>query len=272
MTGIMNDMPPKYLSMFSIFKCCFSNEHYNHSGIGIANTSIGYLLKGKAEFRSEHETFWINSGDIVYIPKGQIYTSHWYGSPEIEFYSIPIAFQNSMTYKSNGAFDFLYQYHLQRIDPFENSREKLDSIYDCFQNGTNDLFRAIGEFYLFYQELVEKLAFKRILQQRNPVQDAINYIEQHSTQEFTVKLLATLCNISESRFFDTFKKSTGFTPIEYKNHVRVQKGIELLSANDCKVEWVSDYLNFSSPAYFRKVFKNVTGVTPGTLKKQNRIL
>ena len=75
-----------------------------------------------------------------------------------------------------------------------------------------------------------------------------------------------MCGLSLSNFYSLFKKYTGLTPVEYKNTYRVRMAQQLLLQNK-SIDEITERLNFSSPAYFRKVFKSVTGMLPGTYKK-----
>ena len=54
--------------------------------------------------------------------------------------------------------------------------------------------------------------------------------------------------------------------MEYKNNARVRLAQKMIEQNK-SAEEIAETLNFSSPAYFRKVFRNVTGMLPGVYKK-----
>ena len=100
----------------------------------------------------------------------------------------------------------------------------------------------------------------------SPVEKAALYIEQHSTEEFYIDDLAKMCGLSPSRFYSLFREYTGLTPVEYKNTVRIRNAQKLLESGKSSDE-ISEMLGFSSAAYFRKVFESVTGMLPGTYKK-----
>jgi AraC-like DNA-binding protein len=249
-----------FLSMFRIGKCYFYNKHDFNSSIGNPHISIGYLINGSVEFESSTEHFEFGSGGMVYIPKGESYSSHWHGSPEIEFYSLQFLF-NPTTQSENSS--IFRRYKLQKINSPDNSiKNQFNALYSIYSRGSNYLLQAIGEFYLLYSGIAEMLIYEELPIVKNPVQKAMHYIEGHATEDFHIADLAKLCNMSEPRFYDTFKRFTGYTPIAYKNRVRIQQALTLLSDKENTVEWISNYLNFNSPAYFRKVFKQVTGTTP----------
>ena len=100
----------------------------------------------------------------------------------------------------------------------------------------------------------------------SPVEKAALYIEQHATEDFYMDDLAKMCGVSCSRFYTLFREYMGLTPVEYKNTVRIRMARKMLESGKSSDE-ISEILGFSSAAYFRKVFESVTGMLPGTYKK-----
>lgn len=69
--------------------------------------------------------------------------------------------------------------------------------------------------------------------------------------------------MSTSRFFPLFRRSLGLSPVEYINHYRINRAVILLmSSEGHSVEEVSEATGFQSAAYFRRVFKKITGKSP----------
>ena len=101
---------------------------------------------------------------------------------------------------------------------------------------------------------------------------ALEYIERNYTEKIPIEFLAQLCNFSQARFFTLFKAATGCTPIEYKNNILIQNGVKLLAESQMSVEEISDTLGFSSVAYFRRVFKNITKKNAERHSKNARLI
>ena len=96
----------------------------------------------------------------------------------------------------------------------------------------------------------------------------ISYIESSYSRKTSVEELARLANMSVSRFFPYFKNEFGVTPIDYINSYRVGRAIILLmNDSSLTVESVSEAVGFESSAYFRRVFKSVTGYSPRQYRK-----
>jgi AraC-like DNA-binding protein len=249
----------------------FKNKRFFNSAPGNRHESIGYLLKGNVEIKSKKEHFCAESGDIIYIPMGEIYTSDWHGSPDIEFYSLRYVFAPSKLQVDKAS--FIKRYKLQMLSkPGVDIRKKFERLHSYHCKNDVNLYMVIAEFYSLYGELNEMLQLEKLPFAKNLVLKAITFIENNPSADFNVPDLAKLCNMSESRFYNLFKVCTGLTPIEYKNRIRIQQATEMLSYGDCTVEWISNYLNFSSPAYFRRVFKKISGTNPGIFRDTIKIL
>ena len=105
---------------------------------------------------------------------------------------------------------------------------------------------------------------------RGRITTAIEYLETHYTENFDVSTLSTLCYMSEAHLFRLFKQEVGFSPMEYKNLLRVRKAEELLLDEECGVSEIADILGFENACYFSRIFKKITGVSPMQYRKGKR--
>ena len=92
--------------------------------------------------------------------------------------------------------------------------------------------------------------------------EALSYIEQNINSELKVSELASLTYLSAGHFRKVFKDSTGLTPMEYINTLRVSKAVQHLKEGKCTVAEVAELVGISDPNYFTRLFKKVTGHTP----------
>lgn len=96
------------------------------------------------------------------------------------------------------------------------------------------------------------------------------YINDNCAENLPVEAYAKMCYLSKYRFIENFKKFTGYTPIDYRNKLRVEKARQLLAAEDMAVYTVAERLGFHSASYFSTVFKRFTGCSPQVFVKRNR--
>ncbi|WP_140938302.1 AraC family transcriptional regulator [Sphingobacterium lumbrici] len=76
-----------------------------------------------------------------------------------------------------------------------------------------------------------------------------------------VEIVANI-HLSVSHFSKLFKGRTGYSPIEYLNHLKVQKACYLLQFSDKRISLISFELGFEDQYYFSRLFKEHMGVSP----------
>ena len=127
--------------------------------------------------------------------------------------------------------------------------------------------------FLYLMALLEKSTIirknERIPYYRN-ISRGIQYINRYFYIENTLDDYAEICNMSKFHFLRVFKESTGVTPIEYRNSIRLEHGAEFLKNTEDSVEEIGFNTGFSSLAYFSYCFKKRYGVSPKEYRKRER--
>ena len=81
-------------------------------------------------------------------------------------------------------------------------------------------------------------------------------MQGHLSQSLTVAAIAESAHLSVSFFSRQFKRATGYAPIEYFNHLRIQKACQLLHFGDSRINEVAFQIGIDDPFYFSRLFKN----------------
>lgn len=181
-----------------------------------------------------------SAGDVVYIPMGTAYTMKWKGSCPSTI---------AVHYRFGQDTD---KYKIQKLD---GVRFPFSEIPD------RELLR-MALFYSLYAECephIKKATPSPNYDSRIGV--AVEFIRANYNVDFTIEQLADMCHLSPSRFHYLFKKSVGYTAIDYKNKVKTDIAMQLLISTSLSVEQISDRLNFNSSVYFRRVFKKFAGMS-----------
>ena len=103
------------------------------------------------------------------------------------------------------------------------------------------------------------------------IADAIQYIEEHITDELTVDMIAKHVNISSFYFQKGFAMLCGFTISEYiRNRRLALAGNDLLTGNERIIDIAIKY-GYDSPDSFTRAFSRFHGVTP-TAARKNKVM
>ena len=117
----------------------------------------------------------------------------------------------------------------------------------------------------FEEEFAETGLCSEILDRA--ILDALNYIEEHYMEDFTIKELAGLSHMSPSNFRRKFRSCMHTAPAEYVNLVRIEKACELLKTTEDRVEEIALKTGFHTAGPFIRSFKKLTGYSPLQWKK-----
>ncbi|MBW8864299.1 MAG: AraC family transcriptional regulator, partial [Verrucomicrobia bacterium] len=74
---------------------------------------------------------------------------------------------------------------------------------------------------------------------RDRIDRNIQFMKSHLREPLTVAALATLANLSRSHYTTLFRRVTGYAPLNYLNHLRMQRAVELLNTTDWPIKQIS---------------------------------
>jgi YesN/AraC family two-component response regulator len=133
----------------------------------------------------------IEPGDFIFIPANTRY-DHYSTSENVQFYIIAFAF------KASEGKPFDEQFGLTKITAFNQSLvlQRFQSIFKQFEDSITEKLLAVSDFYKFFSEILPFLNQKKP-QKIHPVLDnAMNYINEHITENFSIKNIADFCHIN----------------------------------------------------------------------------
>jgi two-component system response regulator YesN len=99
------------------------------------------------------------------------------------------------------------------------------------------------------------------------VKHCLDYLESHYMEDISLESMARKLRLSPSYCSNMFKQVTGTCFSEYLMRLRIAKAREMLLATDEKIGEIARKTGFRDAAYFNKVFKRETGVTPNTFRQ-----
>lgn len=95
----------------------------------------------------------------------------------------------------------------------------------------------------------------------------LEFMQEHYSEELTVKQLALQCGYSDAHFCRKFKQATWMTPMKYLQIFRLEEAAKLLKQGKGNVSTVALQCGFPDPNYFTRCFKAHFGVPPRGYEK-----
>ena len=234
--------------------------------------SVAFVKSGNAFYETERGNFELCAGDVLFVPEGGTYISHWSGEPPVLF-----------------ALHFTFDTGVRRyfVQPVKNCPE-LEAAFERMIVLWKEILAEAGigwvvsvlspeepapsEKRFLICELAarglgaiwERLYWEPAKELDPRIASAVGYIKERFAENFSVAELAAVSHMSESRFYALFREQVGVPPINYRLKVRIMKAERLLRENrELTISGISESLGFENDAYFRRVFKTLTGVPPG---------
>jgi transcriptional regulator GlxA family with amidase domain len=193
---------------------------------------------------------------------GKRASTHWMGAtafrqlfPKVKLEDDKVIIDEGRIYSSGGAFSFtsLIIYLIEKF---------------CGR----DMAFAAAKVFVIQVHNSSQHSFSIFDTQRNhedydigKVQD---YIEKNYEESLTINGLAEKFNMSSRTFIRKFTATTGNTPLEYIQRVRVEAAKRLLEKGKLTVEQVCMETGYGDFGFFRNIFKRLTGLTPQEYKRK----
>lgn len=103
------------------------------------------------------------------------------------------------------------------------------------------------------------------------VQLAIQFVKRDPGREFSLGQLASLVDLSPSRFRYVFKSETGLGPKAYIRILRLELAKQLLENTSLTVEQIMIQIGLNDRSHFERGFKKAFGLTPAQYRSASRL-
>lgn len=220
-----------------------------------------------------HHIYYVEKGRGVMItPDGkyELEEGHVYffkSNLPVHYYRVTEEFVSAwVTFIGKGVEDILDYYGAKNVASL-----KSESIYPMISNIYRLVERGESPDVLskhLYEIIV--LFFNRLNHENMPptLIKAQQYIDANYAHDISVADIAKHLGVSESLIYKLFKERGEMTPTEYLRSVRIHAAEKLLMGRPkMQISEVSQSCGFSDLAYFCKVFKSVTGISPKKYQK-----
>jgi AraC-like DNA-binding protein len=244
--------------------------HYRERPQGADQHILIYCFEGAGSVRVKSTEYHLESGDFIIIPSK---AKHAYQASEKNPWTI-----YWMHFKGNSAGALITQLKKEAggYKGFIRSNETIlalfNEIYDLLSKGYGTdnlmyinmcLWHLLGKF--IYNN---KQHYAGRVNSANPVDRAIDFLSRKVETVLTLEEIASEVNLSPSHFSVTFKKKTGFSPIEYFNHLKVQKACQFLLFTDLRIKEIAQEVGIEDPYYFSRLFTKVMGMSPNEYREK----
>jgi AraC-like DNA-binding protein/mannose-6-phosphate isomerase-like protein (cupin superfamily) len=246
--------------------------HYVDRPAGVSQHIIIYNVEGSGWVGIDKKRTTLSASQFIVIPAN---TPHKYASNEndpwtiywlhfrgdLATYIVDLILQNTRNYKPDLAFSE------NRIKLFEDIYSGLEKGY-----GSDNLRYVNMIFYHFLSSLLyeEKFSSSEKRKEGDLIADTIELMQKKTHTVISLQELARFAKLSVSHFSAVFRERTGYSPIEYFNHLKIQKACQYLLFTGMTVKETAASLGIDDQYYFSRMFTKLMGHSPVEYRKRNK--
>jgi AraC-like DNA-binding protein len=252
------------------------NRVHRHTALEIST-----MIKGSGEYTTERTTYKMEQGDVFLYRANEQHCITCTKSDEMEL--LTMRFEPRFIWGSgNRMFDFKFlNFFLNKSTSFSNrlpadtpSVEKitalLKEIEKEFKHKKTEYelmvkVRLLNLLVLLVRDFDAADEQKFISprgQNIKSMEKAMNYIDSHLCDNFTLEEIARIAAMSKAYFSTAFKRLNGISLWDYITIKRIDKAIDLLSETDKTILEIALLCGYNNTANFNRAFRKITQKTP----------
>ncbi len=94
------------------------------------------------------------------------------------------------------------------------------------------------------------------------------WLAEHGSDAHPVEQAQRLSGLAPRTFNRRFSRATGLSPLHYVQALRIDRAKHLLETTQMPVDEVGWKIGYADPAFFRRLFKRLTSLTPGQYRRK----
>jgi AraC family transcriptional regulator, arabinose operon regulatory protein len=244
--------------------------HYCERENGAREHILIVCTEGRGWYRMDNTLGEIGPHEALLVPRGM---PHAYGSANDDPWSI------YFVHLMGTDADYLMEHLLRRKYTLKVAPDTLDLLERDFRR-CFELFPGgfVLQRLVYVSQILHHLLGCLLFNNRafsptlgagsfHDLQATIDYLQQHIDSQLTLTDMARHFNLGVSHFSHLFKQQTGYSPIDYFIHLKMQHACTLLSLTRQTVEEVGVAVGYTDPYYFSRIFRKIIGVSPAHYRK-----
>ncbi|MGB3781070.1 MAG: AraC family transcriptional regulator [Tunicatimonas sp.] len=245
---------------------CFpkARHHYFQRPHGIGQLILIYCTQGRGWVQVSGEKTNVLAGDLAIIPPNRYH--RYAADPESPWSIYWFHLKGSTIHELPALLTGNAPQNTRSVGVTEARIALFDTIYETFSAGysQSNLLVANLSLHYFLAGCMSPATYRQAPADSvaDPVDQAIAYMRANVSVPLKLADIAAACNLSASYFSNVFRQKTGYSPINYFNHLRMQQACQLLSFSRLRINEIAFRIGIDDPFYFSRLFKKQMGLSP----------
>lgn len=252
-----------------------AHYHYRERIKGVDQYILIYCMEGQGHVMMNSQTMPVNPNEYVVIPAGK---QHLYYADKNNPWSI-------YWLHLEGALASHYASLLTKNDTqpisFCGFSEERNLLFEKLFNGLKSGFTIdnliLGSInlatylstFFFYRKFISESADESFSRE-GVVDRAIAYMKIKLDESIQLSNVASEVNLSIPHFSYVFKNATGYSPMQYYIHLKIQRSCEYLQYTNLRINEIAQKTGMADAYYFSRVFAKTMGMSPSEFRRKYR--
>lgn len=235
-----------------------------------------YCTEGEGWFELDDQLQKVTANQVFILPKGR---AHKYGCKSTKSWTIYwIHFDGQQAGFFAEGFDKPLMIVPEKDSRIDDRLKLFEEIFSTLRNGysKNNLEYSTTTLTYFLGSLKYLSAFRASNQsdqaapQRDVADEAIHFMRENIRKRLLLKEIAGYVGYSPSHFSSIFQQKTGFSPLNYFIHLKIQEACHFLDFSELKMNQISLLIGFEDPFYFSRIFTKTMGESPSDYRRKKK--
>lgn len=146
------------------------------------------------------------------------------------------------------------------------------ALYLMEKFGSPKLAKACARMMLIDNSRREQAPFVSFRGRKNhgdtPILKVQQWLDKNYRGKVVIKELAALSGLNERTFLRRFRKATGEAPLEYLQRQRIEQAKKMLAGSRETLELITRTVGYEDVSSFRRLFKQIVGISPTVYRQR----
>ena len=237
------------------------------------------VLHGKLKLLLNGQVVCLDETTSVFIPGGVIHGG-FPNASDVVYKCIVLNVENLLQSSpsrpiNSTLFNNLFSNIFQAIPNSSVAGQTITSIFDELDRKRPGYeFFITGNLWNFFGAVYREGLFSEepddgpTIQYAKQFKQALRKIRDEYYLPLTLQDVSAAANMAPKYFCRIFRKITGQTFVEYLNHYRIDRAVELMYASDKSLTEISLQCGFNELSYFSRIFRKYKGMSPREYRQQ----
>ena len=236
--------------------------HHVERENGSPENIIMYCYSGSGWYETPNGYFRIYPNQFFILPNNQ---THRYGADSDDPWCIYWIMFSGKFLDDVIAIDVI-RYCL-KPNTLANPQKFLDlfeEMFDTLSEGftVNNLLFANMNLWNVLMLFIRQKIHKNKKLKDTPIEKIINFMKKKIAEKLTINEMAAIISFSPSHFYNQFKTQTGYSPMDYFIHLKIQCACDYLNNTDLRIKEIAPLVGYDDQYLFTRTFSKIMGQSP----------